>query len=156
MGKERELFGTDGIRGVAGEYPLDPATVYALGVALGRDLKTAAAHPEVLIGMDTRESGPWIAALVAGGLSREGVGVRSAGVVTTPGAAYLTRTGPFVAGVMISASHNPFRDNGIKVFSHSGFKLPDHEEHAIEQEIFRLRDEALDSRARARRTGPRA
>ncbi len=144
MGKERELFGTDGIRGVAGQYPLDAETVHAFGVALGRELKTASAHPEVLIGMDTRESGPWIAAQVAGGLGREGVGVRSAGVVTTPGAAYLTRTGPFVAGVMISASHNPFRDNGIKVFSHSGFKLPDHEEHAIEQEIFRLRGEAID------------
>ena len=143
MGKERELFGTDGIRGVAGEYPLDRATVYAFGVALGRDLKTAAARPEVLIGMDTRESGPWIAEQVAGGLLREGVGVRSAGVVTTPGAAHLTRTGPFVAGVMISASHNPFLDNGIKVFSHSGFKLPDSEEHAIEQEIFRLREEGL-------------
>ncbi len=144
MGKERELFGTDGIRGVAGQYPLDPETVYAFGAALGRDLKAAAAHPEVLIGMDTRESGPWIAAQVAGGLQREGVGVRSAGVVTTPGAAYLTRTGPFAAGVMISASHNPFRDNGIKVFSHSGFKLPDSEEHAIEQEIFRLREAGLD------------
>jgi len=66
--------------------------------------------------------------------------VRYAGVVTTPGIAYLTRTGPFVAGVMISASHNPYQDNGIKVFTHSGFKLPDAEEHAIEQEIFRLRE----------------
>ena len=66
--------------------------------------------------------------------------MRYAGVVTTPGIAYLTRTGPFVAGVMISASHNPYQDNGIKVFAHSGFKLPDAEEHAIEQEIFRLRE----------------
>lgn len=146
MGKERVLFGTDGIRGVAGEFPLDAATVYALGMALGRELKSAAARPEVLIGMDTRESGPWLAGLVAGGLAREGVGVRSAGVVTTPGTAYLTRSGPFVAGVMISASHNPFRDNGIKIFSHSGFKLPDGEERAIEQEIFRLRAQAPDPR----------
>lgn len=136
MGKK--LFGTDGIRGVAGEYPLDPATVHALGMALGGDLRQAALDPEVLIGMDTRESGPWIAGQVAGGLARCGVRVRSAGVVTTPGVAYLTRSGPFVAGVMISASHNPFRDNGIKVFSHSGYKLPDEEEHGVEQEIFRL------------------
>lgn len=149
MGKERELFGTDGIRGVAGEYPLDASTVFALGVALGRDLKTAAAAPEVLIGMDTRESGPWLAGQVAGGLAREGVRVRSAGVITTPGTAHLTRTGPFAAGVMISASHNPFRDNGIKVFSHSGFKLPDEEERAIEREIFRVRGEAPDPCAAA-------
>jgi phosphoglucosamine mutase len=71
------------------------------------------------------------------------VAVRYAGVITTPGVAYLTRSGPFAAGVMISASHNPYRDNGLKVFSHSGFKLPDAEEHAIEQEIFRLRVQGL-------------
>jgi phosphoglucosamine mutase len=98
---------------------------------------------EILVGADTRESGPWIAELVAGGLERSGARVRYAGVVTTPGIAYLTRTGPFVAGVMISASHNPYRDNGIKVFTHSGFKLPDAEEHAIEQEIFRLREQGV-------------
>ena len=135
MGKE--LFGTDGIRGVAGEYPLDPATIFAFGAALGRE---AMGSGEILVGADTRESGPWIAELVAGGLERSGARVRYAGVVTTPGIAYLTRTGPFVAGVMISASHNPYRDNGIKVFTHSGFKLPDAEEHAIEREIFRLRE----------------
>ena len=135
MGKE--LFGTDGIRGVAGEYPLDPATIFAFGAALGRE---AMGTGEILVGADTRESGPWIAELVAGGLERSGARVRYAGVVTTPGIAYLTRTGPFVAGVMISASHNPYQDNGIKVFTHSGFKLPDAEEHAIEQEIFRLRE----------------
>jgi phosphoglucosamine mutase len=95
---------------------------------------------EILVGADTRESSPWIAELVAGGLERSGARVRYAGVVTTPGIAYLTRTGPFVAGVMISASHNPYQDNGIKVFGHSGFKLPDAEEHAIEREIFRLRE----------------
>jgi phosphoglucosamine mutase len=132
----KQLFGTDGIRGVAGEYPLDPATIFAFGAALGRE---AMGTGEILVGADTRESGPWIAELVAGGLERSGARVRYAGVVTTPGIAYLTRTGPFVAGVMISASHNPYQDNGIKVFTHSGFKLPDAEEHAIEQEIFRLR-----------------
>ena len=138
MGKE--LFGTDGIRGVAGEYPLDPATIFAFGAALGRE---AMGTGEILVGADTRESGPWIAELVAGGLERSGARVRYAGVVTTPGIAYLTRTGPFVAGVMISASHNPYQDNGIKVFTHSGFKLPDAEEHAIEREIFRLRERGV-------------
>src|SRR5262245_31182306 len=134
----KELFGTDGIRGVAGEYPLDRPTVHAIGMALGRDARHHDSHPEVVIGMDTRESGPWLAGELAGGLDAEGVRARFAGVVTTPGVAYLTRTGPFVAGVMISASHNPYQDNGIKVFGHSGFKLPDEEEHEIEQEIFRL------------------
>jgi len=135
----KELFGTDGIRGVAGEYPLDRGTVYAFGVALGHDImRSGAAAPEVLIGADTRESGPWIAETVAGGLDSCGVAVRYAGIITTPGVAYVTRTGPFQAGVMISASHNPYRDNGIKVFGHSGFKLPDAEEHDIEQEIFQV------------------
>jgi len=135
----KELFGTDGIRGVAGEYPLDPETVHAFGVALGNDVTAAEPNAEVLIGADTRESGQWIAELVAGGVRSRGARVRYAGVITTPGVAYLTRTGPFRAGVMISASHNPYQDNGIKVFGHSGFKLPDAEEHAIEQEIFRLK-----------------
>jgi phosphoglucosamine mutase len=146
---------------VAGEYPLDPATIFALGMALGHDIGAArkqaaaagqavdgeldsglAARPdaEVLVGSDTRESSPWIAETVAGGLAQAGIRARSAGVITTPGVAYLTRTGRFAAGVMISASHNPYRDNGIKVFGHSGFKLPDSEEHAIEQEIFRSRE----------------
>src|SRR5205807_9464408 len=130
---------------------MDPATVHAFGVALGHD---ALAHqpagepdgPEILIGIDTRESGPWIAELVAGGLTSVGARVRFAGVITTPGVAYLTRTGGFLAGVMISASHNPYQDNGIKVFGHSGFKLPDDEEHAIEQEILRLRGNGLQRR----------
>ncbi len=141
MGKQ--LFGTDGIRGVAGEYPLDTATVYAFGVALADDAlrhHTGGESPRILIGADTRESGPWIAGMVAGGLASRGVGCDFAGVITTPGVAYLTRTGPYAAGVMISASHNPFQDNGLKVFSHSGFKLPDSEEHEIENEILRLRE----------------
>jgi len=139
----KQLFGTDGIRGVAGSYPLDEATVYAFGVALGDEAARRHADPEILIGADTRESGAWIAATVAAGLAGRGAGVRYAGVITTPGVAYLTRTGPFTAGVMISASHNPYQDNGIKVFDHSGFKLPDEEEHAIEQEIFALRERGV-------------
>jgi Phosphomannomutase len=132
----KQLFGTDGIRGVAGEFPLDPKTAHAFGNALGKWSRHHAAEPEVLIGMDTRESGPWLAAQVAGGLSRQGVKARFAGLITTPGVAYLTKTSSFVAGVMISASHNPYHDNGIKAFDHSGFKLPDAEEHLMENDIF--------------------
>jgi phosphoglucosamine mutase len=143
----KKLFGTDGIRGEAGTFPLNPPTVYAFGIALAEAVEAEpadAACPEILIGADTRESGPWIAELVAGGLESRGRAVRYAGVITTPGVAYLTRTGPFVAGVMISASHNPFQDNGIKVFGHSGFKLPDDEEHHIEQEIFKHLEQGVD------------
>jgi phosphoglucosamine mutase len=137
----KRLFGTDGIRGVAGEPPLDPKTVIALGIALGDDLsRQGLGAKPVLIGMDTRESGPMIAAQLAEGLERSGVKAMFAGVVTTPGVAYLTRTGEFSAGVMISASHNPFEDNGIKVFAGTGYKLPDKEEHEIEEEIFRIID----------------
>lgn len=140
----KRLFGTDGIRGIAGEPPLDPRTVVALGVALGDDLKRQGlGELPVLIGMDTRESGPQIAAQLAEGLRRAGCGVRFAGVLTTPGVAYLTRRGlpgetGFAAGVMISASHNPFQDNGLKVFARTGYKLPDADEHEIEEEIFRI------------------
>ena len=137
MGKR--LFGTDGIRGVAGQPPLDPATVTALGIALADDLKRQGLGDRpVLAGMDTRESGPEIAARLAEGMSRSGVDIHFAGVLTTPGVAYLTRTGDFAAGIMISASHNPWEDNGIKVFARTGFKLPDAEEHEIEEEIFRI------------------
>ena len=143
----KQLFGTDGMRGVAGQYPLDARTVHALGRALGEWARHHRPDPEVVIGMDTRESGPALAAQVAGGLSEAAVKVRFAGLVTTPGVAYLTRTMDFVAGVMISASHNPYRDNGIKVFDHSGFKLPDEVEHAIEQDTFRILDQASEPEA---------
>ncbi len=103
----RQLFGTDGIRGVAGEYPLDPPTTFAVGAALGKWITEHAASPQVVIGMDTRESGPAIAESVAGGLASRGVATRFAGLITTPGIAHITRMGPFAAGVMISASHNP-------------------------------------------------
>lgn len=131
----RKLFGTDGMRGLAGEYPLDPATTFALGSALGKWVTARHRDAEVVIGMDTRESGPWIAAHVAGGLKGEGVKARFAGLITTPGIAHVARNGPFAAGVMISASHNPYHDNGIKIIDHSGFKLADEEEHAIEREM---------------------
>ena len=132
----RKLFGTDGMRGVAGEPPLDPRTTFAVGVALAKWIGQHHLDPEVVIGMDTRESGPAIAAHVAGGLEKFGARARFAGLITTPGIAHVTRTGPFAAGVMISASHNPYHDNGIKIIDHSGFKLPDEQEHAMEQDIF--------------------
>jgi phosphoglucosamine mutase len=135
----KKLFGTDGIRGVAGESPLDPRTVTALGIALADDLiRQGLGGKPLLVGMDTRESGPGLAAQLADGLAQRGLTVKFAGVLTTPGVAYLTRTGDFSAGIMISASHNPFADNGIKVFARTGFKLPDDEEHEIEEEIFRI------------------
>jgi len=140
----RQLFGTDGIRGVAGEAPLDPATVFAVGVALGRWISNNHLDAEVVIGTDTRESGQWIAEHVAGGLATLQVRARFAGLTTTPGVAYLARTGAFAAGVMISASHNPYQDNGIKVLDHAGFKLPDAQEHAIEQEVFAALEAGLE------------
>jgi phosphoglucosamine mutase len=134
----RQLFGTDGIRAVAGQYPLDAATIYAVGLALGHSLRTeneAAAPVKVILGRDTRESGPWIAAMLAAGLRETGAQVESAGVVTTPAVAFLARTHGFQAGVVISASHNPWQDNGIKLFGADGFKLPDAVELAMEEEI---------------------
>ena len=132
----RQLFGTDGMRGVAGEPPLDTRTTFAAGVALGRWIGSNHLDPEVVIGMDTRESGTWIAEYVAGGLASTGARARFAGLITTPGVAHVTRTGPFAAGVMISASHNPYQDNGVKILGHSGFKLPDEQEHALELDMF--------------------
>lgn len=134
----RTLFGTDGIRGVAGEYPLDPKTANAAGRALGQWVLRSNQERRVVIGMDTRESGPWLAAEFAGGLESQAVSVSFAGVTTTPGVAYLAKTGPFAAGVMISASHNPYQDNGIKLIGHSGYKLPDEQEEILEAEIFAL------------------
>ena len=132
----RKLFGTDGIRGIAGEPPLDAKTIYATGLALGHSLR-GKKDPKVLLGRDTRESSPWIAATIAAALRETGVRVESAGVVPTPAVAFLARTHGFDAGVVISASHNPWRDNGIKLFGPDGFKLPDATELAIEDEIAR-------------------
>jgi phosphoglucosamine mutase len=138
MSSQRQLFGTDGIRGVAGEFPLTTESTFLIGRALGHDLLRTNPHSRVVIGQDTRESSRWIADRVTSGLMSLGVEVHSAGVITTPGVAYLARSRNFDAGVVISASHNPWTDNGIKVFSGDGFKLPDAHELAIEQEIFAL------------------
>jgi phosphoglucosamine mutase len=132
----RQLFGTDGIRGVAGEYPLDQRTVYAIGRALGQRLAARAASARAVIGQDTRESSAGISSVLAAGLEASGVRVVSAGVITTPGVAYLTRANRFAAGIVISASHNPWQDNGIKVFGADGYKLSDQLEHEIEADIF--------------------
>jgi phosphoglucosamine mutase len=142
----RVLFGTDGIRGVAGQAPLDPKTAQAVGAALGgwimaSDRDRTGDLRQVVIGMDTRESGPWLAAEVAAGLARHQVKVEFAGVTTTPGVAYLAKNGPFAAGVMISASHNPYQDNGIKLIGHAGYKLADEQEELLEKDIFSLLDE---------------
>src|SRR5580692_3136355 len=135
----KKLFGTDGIRAVAGQPPLDPLTVHAIGVALAHSLARSTLNPRILLGMDTRESGIRIAAAITSGIMSAGVGatVESAGVITTPAVAFLARACGFAAGVVISASHNPWQDNGIKLFGPDGFKLPDSTELAIEEEIFR-------------------
>ena len=130
----RKLFGTDGIRGTAGKYPLDRQTVYAVGRALGHHLPTGPRR--LVIGQDTRESSAWIADTHCCGLQETGAETVSAGVITTPGVAYLTHTRNFSAGLVISASHNPWEDNGIKVFGPDGHKLRDEIELEIEQEIF--------------------
>jgi phosphoglucosamine mutase len=130
----KKLFGTDGIRGVAGQSPLDPATIRAVGLALAHHLGNS---PRVIIGQDTRESSDWIAATLTAGLTAGGATVESAGVITTPAVAFLARAHSFSAGIVISASHNPWQDNGIKLFGPDGFKLPDSTELAIEAEIFR-------------------
>jgi phosphoglucosamine mutase len=131
----RKLFGTDGIRAVAGQAPLDPTTIFATGMAVAHSLKSLAAQPRVLLGRDTRESSPWIAATLAAGLREAGAVVESAGIVPTPAVAFLTRTHKFHAGVVISASHNPWQDNGIKLFGSDGFKLLDTIELDIENQI---------------------
>jgi phosphoglucosamine mutase len=134
----RKLFGTDGIRAVAGQAPLDKRTIYAVGVALATKLAETHKPVRIIMGMDTRESCHWIAATLTAGLRAAGASVESAGVLTTPAIAFLARKHGFSAGVVISASHNPWQDNGIKIFAHDGYKLPDETELGIEQEITRV------------------
>jgi len=131
----KRLFGTDGIRGAAGAFPLDEATVERVGLALASVLGAPGRRPGVVLGRDTRESGAWIEETLARAIARGGGSPISAGVITTAGVAYLTKAAGFDAGVMISASHNPFNDNGIKIFSKDGYKLPDTEEARIERMI---------------------
>ena len=136
----KKLFGTDGIRAVAGQPPLDDRTLFAIGLALATTLKATTPRPRILLGMDTRESSSHIAGVLTQGLDQGGASVENAGVITTPAIAHLAHTHRFAAGVVISASHNPWQDNGIKLFGPDGFKLPDTTELAIEEEIFRQLD----------------
>jgi phosphoglucosamine mutase len=132
----KKLFGTDGIRGKAGEFPLDRATVRIIGRSLAQHLaEKSGKTPQIVIGRDTRESGPWIEAALIAGTHEGGAQVKSAGVITTPGVAFLTRILAADAGVVISASHNPYHDNGIKVFQPSGRKLDDAVERQIEADV---------------------
>lgn len=135
---KKRLFGTDGVRGLPGEFPLDDATLDRIGMALGEYISShgdiRGTHPRVLIGRDTRESGPHIAERIARGLAASGVEPISAGVLTTPGVAWLVNREGFGAGVVISASHNPYHDNGVKLISATGMKFPD----AVEAELERF------------------
>jgi phosphoglucosamine mutase len=129
----RVLFGTDGIRGKAAQYPFDPPTLFALGQALAHRFR------RVIMGMDTRESGPDIARALSAGIVAGGGEARYIGVITTPGVAYLCRTSDAEAGISISASHNPYDDNGVKVFGHDGMKIPDAHEEEIEEQMRAIR-----------------
>jgi len=125
------LFGTDGVRGVAGEWPLDPQTVARLGAAIVRERK-ATDPVRLILGRDTRESGEWIERELARGAASQGAVVTSAGVLPTPGVAFLARAQDFDLGVVLSASHNPYGDNGIKVFSGHGEKFGERDERVVE------------------------
>ena len=135
----RKYFGTDGVRGTVGASPMTPEFVLRLGYAAGKILSSKTDHPAVLIGKDTRISGYMIEAALEAGFSAAGVDVHMCGPIPTPAVAYLTRALRLSAGVVISASHNPYPDNGIKFFSGDGFKLPDATEKAIEAQM----DEAM-------------
>jgi phosphoglucosamine mutase len=135
----KKYFGTDGVRGRVGEYPITPQFMMHLGYAAGKVLANAeytqGEHAAVLIGKDTRISGYMLESALEAGLIAAGIDVYLAGPVPTPAVAYLTRALRFQAGIVISASHNPFADNGVKFFSANGTKLPDDVEHAIEAEL---------------------
>ena len=131
----RKYFGTDGVRGTVGSSPMTPEFVLKLGYAAGKILSLKSNHPAVLIGKDTRISGYMIEAALEAGFSAAGVDVHMCGPIPTPAVAYLTRALRLSAGVVISASHNPYPDNGIKFFSGDGFKLPDATEKSIEAQM---------------------
>jgi phosphoglucosamine mutase len=132
-----KLFGTDGVRGVAGEYPLDRSTITRIGHSLATRLaEKLGRNPRIVIGRDTRESGPWISEAFYSGAGAGGAVCESAGVITTPGVAFITDAFSFDAGIVISASHNPYLDNGIKVFSPTGKKIDEATERLIENDVF--------------------
>lgn len=132
----RKLFGTDGVRGEAGRFPLDQSTLRTVGASLASHLsKNSNRPPLIIVGRDTRESGPWLEKALIDGAIEAGAQCQSAGVITTPGVAFLARSLPADAGVVISASHNPYQDNGFKIFAPSGRKLDDETERLIEADI---------------------
>ncbi len=131
----RQFFGTDGIRGTVGQPPITPDFVLRLAHAVGRVLKRTEAHPVVLIGKDTRISGYMLESALESGFNSAGVDVVLLGPVPTPAVAYLTRAQRATLGVVISASHNPYADNGIKFFNAMGAKLPDDWERAVEEAL---------------------
>ncbi|HEY8188484.1 MAG TPA: phosphoglucosamine mutase [Pyrinomonadaceae bacterium] len=136
----KKLFGTDGMRGEAGTFPLDAATVETVGASLAIRLREKLGRaPLIVIGRDTRESGEWLEQALTSGASSAGAELKTAGVITTPGVAFLARVLPADAGVVISASHNAYRDNGIKIFAPSGRKLDDVTERLIEKDVFSQR-----------------
>jgi phosphoglucosamine mutase len=146
----KKLFGTDGMRGEAGVFPLDAATVRAAGRSLAKHLAARLGRgPRLVTGRDTRESGAWIERAFAAGARESGARIESAGVITTPGVAYLARSLPADAGVVISASHNPYRDNGVKIFAPDGRKLDDATERLIEADIYAEREASVKNDADA-------
>src|SRR5437588_4753777 len=132
--KQKHYFGTDGIRGQVGVWPITPEFVLKLGWAVGKVLARQG-NGKVLIGKDTRISGYMFESVLESGLSAAGIDTHLLGPMPTPAIAYLTRTLRAQAGIVISASHNPFYDNGIKFFSNQGRKLPDSVEFAIEEQL---------------------
>jgi phosphoglucosamine mutase len=131
-----KLFGTDGVRGEAGRFPLDAETLYTVGQSLSAHLREKLNRvPVIVVGRDTRESGGWLERALIEGALADGSECKSAGVITTPGVAFLARTLPADAGVVISASHNSYHDNGFKIFAPSGKKLDDDTERLIEADI---------------------
>lgn len=137
-----KLFGTDGMRGEAGRFPLDAPTVKTVGASLATHLRNRLGRSAVLvIGRDTRESSAWIEQALVAGAASLGAESKSAGVITTPGVAYLARTLPADAGVVISASHNAYQDNGIKIFAPSGRKLDEETERLIENDVAKAQSE---------------
>ncbi len=140
-----KLFGTDGVRGKAGLFPLDAATIRTIGASLAVHLREKLGRaPLIVSGRDTRESGSWLEQSITQGVTEAGAICKSAGVITTPGVAFLTRTLNADAGIVISASHNPYQDNGVKIFAPSGRKLDDETERLIEGDV--LRDSDLSGR----------
>jgi len=133
----KKLFGTDGMRGEAGKFPLDAATVEIVGASLANHLRDKLGRvPLIVVGRDTRESGPWLEQALVNGATAAGANLKSGGVITTPGVAYLACSLSADAGVVISASHNPYQDNGLKIFASQGRKLDEETERLIEKDIF--------------------